>query len=72
MKAFHRTTALSVAFLAFVSSASDLPVDQEAFCVLVGREVAIGMSMKDAENRLIALGLQCKSVTGDEQRPRQN
>ena len=64
MKAFHRTAALSMGFMAFVASASDLPVDQVAFRVLVGREVAIGTTMKDAENRLVALGLQCKSVTG--------
>lgn len=64
MKAFHRTAALSTAFLASVASAADLPVDQEAFRGLVGREVAIGTPMKNAEARLIALGLQCKSVTG--------
>ena len=53
-----------MAFLASVASAFDLPVDQEAFRVLVAREVTIGTAMKDAEDRLIALGLQCKSVTG--------
>jgi hypothetical protein len=64
MKSLHRTAALCTAFLALAASASDLPIDQEAFRVLVARQVAIGTTMKDAEDRLIALGLQCKSVTG--------
>ena len=51
-----------MACLASAASASDLPIDQEAFRVLVTREVVNGTTMRDAEDRLIAMGLQCKPV----------
>lgn len=64
MKPLHRNTAASIALLAFGASASELPVEQEAFSAMVAREVVLGTSMKDAEDRLIAMGLRCQPVIG--------